>query len=240
MEEFGRDISLEEVALRAPAMARVLLHLGIPQTSFSQGTVGWALDLLAAGKTLTDVALHVELWHQECDVCWQSSTFATLVTHIEAIHHAFLRAELPRIQLLLHRAVNRETKSNALVAKAILERFAPMKAELEIHIVKEELTLFPILRALDTETLSASSKNIAKIPQSISLLTIEHSEAKSSLEQIRAVGEDFSLSFLDSPLMSVLFTGLRELERDLLAHIREEDDILFARALALADEIGTI
>jgi regulator of cell morphogenesis and NO signaling len=66
---------------------------------------------------------------------------------------------------------------------------------------------------------------------------MEHDNAKQALARIREVTENFTLPADASATLAGLYAALQQLERDLLTHIREEDDILFPRTVALEDEL---
>ncbi|AXA36908.1 MAG: hypothetical protein D6691_04030 [Candidatus Hydrogenedentota bacterium] len=170
-----------------------------------------------------------------CDVCWQTVGYSELIQHIESVHHTYLRLELPRLQTLLHRAINREPSPIALPLRTALEAFVSLKAEIEMHLMKEEQILFPMIRELEHAT-GPVAFHCGSLRNPVGVMMMEHESAKNALRTIRD-----SLDQLPPPeTLSLLVRGtaaaLKRLEADLYQHIREEDDILFPRAIALEDE----
>lgn len=227
---------LREIAASQPELAAGLVRLGLQDFERSDETLQWALETLGLGTDPRAVGVHAALWRDACDVCWQTASASAIVEHITTQHHEFLRRELPRIQLLLHRGVNREEPQAAQTVRHILDAFVPLKAEIEMHLLKEEQILFPLVRQLEVAS-EPFAVHCGSVRNPISVMMIEHENAESALRRIRELTGNFGVPAEASPLRRALWTALRQLDLDLRAHIREENDILFPLTIALEDEL---
>ncbi|MGC8841174.1 MAG: hemerythrin domain-containing protein [Candidatus Sumerlaeaceae bacterium] len=236
MSSVGLETSLNALAAAAPELATVLERFGITPQAYQEQSLGWALEVLGFGANEAALVDHAALWRDACEVCWQTTTVDDIIEHILRQHHAYLRLELPRLQMLLHRAVNRESTPSARVAHTLLDAFVPLKAELEMHLLKEEQILFPLIRDLAAAAEPFQS-HCGSVRNPISVMMTEHDNAKEALQRFRQATLNFRMEPELSPLMRALYAGLAQLERDLLAHIREEDGILFPRSIAIEDEL---
>ncbi len=236
MGEFSTLTRLSNLRSLAPEFFDALAVLGLNRLQDEELTVEQALEVLHIPRPEDVLTRHLPLWRSVCDVCWPHQTVTTLIRHILEQHHEFLRLELPRLQFLLHRALNREAGGAASTAKAILEAFVPLKAEIEMHLLKEEQILFPLCEQLENAS-EPFMAHCGSVRNPIGVMMAEHDNAKQALARIREVTEKFSSPEEASPSMRALYAALRQLERDLTAHIREEDDILFPRVVAIEDEL---
>jgi regulator of cell morphogenesis and NO signaling len=193
-------------------------------------------------EIFTELAIDPNQWQTvrnayttHCDVCWQTIRYSELIQHIESVHHTYLRLELPRLQTLLHRAINRELSSIAQPLHLALESFVSLKGEIEVHLMKEEQILFPMIRELERAT-GPVAFHCGSLRNPVGVMMIEHESAKNALRTIRDALIQLPPPQTLSLLVRGTVAGLKRLEVDLYQHIREEDDILFPRAIALEDE----
>jgi len=150
---------------------------------------------------------------------WQTASLADLIDHILTKHHAWLKTELPRLDRLRQKvtAADRATHADSLLPLG--ETFQALRQELEAHMMKEELVLFPMIRA--------GSSSVAN---PIRVMEQEHDSAGLALERMRAVTGNYTLPTDACNSYRALFAGLQELEADLHRHIHLENNILFPRA----------
>jgi regulator of cell morphogenesis and NO signaling len=236
MTENALESTLSELAKSQPNVAHAIERLGVAASRYPTLTARTVLEQLGLPANLEAPLKHSSLWIDGCDVCWQSASLSDIIAHILAQHHEFLRLELPRIQLLLHRLLSRESADIATRAKAILDAFVPLKAEVEMHLMKEEQILFPLTQQIENAA-EPFSFHCGSVRNPISVMMMEHDNAKQALARIREVTENFTLPADATATLAGLYAALQQLERDLLTHIREEDDILFPRTVALEDEL---
>jgi regulator of cell morphogenesis and NO signaling len=157
---------------------------------------------------------------------WESATLTGLIEHILGTHHAYLRGALPKL------AESAEAEGPGALRKTVLE----LKSELESHMWKEEMVLFPLIRVLEESRSSgkpAPPAHCGSVRNPISVMGQEHQAARQALLEIRRLTRKYEIPAGASSQVQALVTGLREFDQDLQQHIHLEDDILFPRAIEL-------
>src|SRR4051812_17106319 len=79
---------------------------------------------------------------------WVREPLFALIDHIVGTYHDELREVLPRIERLSAAAVDGAPAYGALTG-AIAHVATELSSDLQAHMMKEELVLFPAIRALD-------------------------------------------------------------------------------------------
>ena len=74
-----------------------------------------------------------------------------LANHIEQTHHAYLKAELPRLDAITQKVVEVHGITDRRLAD-VRRAFVTLYEELVGHLVKEEQILFPMIRQLEAAT----------------------------------------------------------------------------------------
>lgn len=162
---------------------------------------------------------------------WSQETLSALVDHIETMHHERLREEFPRLALLARSAVEAEGNRRPELAE-VRSVLAGLTAELEQHMHKEEMILFPAVRALDQGRMPNFPPQAIGGP--IQVMLHEHDDADRDLKRLHELTGGYVVPEEAPALLRSLYDGLAWLEKDLEEHIREENDILFPRTLELA------
>lgn len=151
---------------------------------------------------------------------WRAAPLEALIDHILEHHHAYLRAELPRLRgrMAAVRAAHGERDGARLEE---LDRvLSGLRQELEMHMHKEELILFPAIR-----------RGEPWIRQPIALMEMEHESAGAALASLRRLTSGYQPPQHACATYRALYSGLEELEKDLHVHIHLENNILFPRAI---------
>jgi regulator of cell morphogenesis and NO signaling len=164
---------------------------------------------------------------------WSAAPLTELIRHIVDTHHAYLGRELPAIQSRLdkvYRVYNQRYGPSLIGLPAV---FGALRAELEMHLRKEEMILFPAIAAYEAAV--SSGQNLPRVPfgsvaNPIAMMNDEHESAGEALANIRAITRNFEVPDYACVTYRALMSGLEELERDLHMHIHLENNILFVRA----------
>lgn len=151
-----------------------------------------------------------------------------LCAHITAVHHGYLREELPRLLFMTRKvaAVHGDSESRLVVIRDIFSNFA---TELTHHMLDEEQTVFPRIMAAAR---SEDREDRAALRASIDELQHEHEAAGSALMQLRELTDGFTPPAWACNTFRAMYDGLQRLERDMHQHVHKENNVLFARALA--------
>lgn len=151
-----------------------------------------------------------------------------LIQHIVDKHHAYLRAELPRIHAMSQRVANVHGGHTPALVE-LFEVFCAMAEELDGHMMKEERILFPAIQSLCT-----GSVGVMPLDGPVACMLQEHDDAGAALARMRGLTHDFNPPPEACNTYRALFAGLAELEEDLHRHIHLENAVLFPQALAMA------
>ena len=149
-----------------------------------------------------------------------------LIQHIVDKHHAYLRAELPRIHAMSERVAKVHGGHTPTLIE-VFEVFCAMEDELQGHMMKEEQILFPAIQALCT------GSKVMPLDGPVACMLQEHDDAGQALARMRELTKGFTPPPDACNTYRALFAGLAELEEDLHRHIHLENSVLFPQAMEL-------
>ncbi|MEZ5356989.1 MAG: iron-sulfur cluster repair di-iron protein, partial [Bryobacteraceae bacterium] len=152
---------------------------------------------------------------------WPNEPLEALIAYILDRHHTYLRAELPRIESWLAAVRKAHGERDGALLAELDSTFTAMKDELEAHMRKEEMVLFPAMR-----------RSEGWIGQPIAVMEHEHDSAGRALTEMRRITGGYRVPEHACATYRALYSGLQELETDLHLHIHLENNILFPRAMA--------
>lgn len=154
-----------------------------------------------------------------------------LADHIERIHHAYLHAELPRLEKMVTKvaAVHGEKEPRLIQIKDI---FLALSAELATHLMKEEQILFPMIRQLEASD-TLPTFHCGTVANPVRRMEFEHEEAGVALAQLRQLTDEFTPPAWACNTYRALLDALHTFEQDMHQHVHKENNVLFPRAIAL-------
>lgn len=155
-----------------------------------------------------------------------------LCDHIETVHHAYLREELPRLDLMTRKvaAVHGEHEPRLLEVRQVFEAF---NAEMTAHTREEDETVFPAIRQL-AATSGSKTTAAAKLKESLDKLEAEHDRAGAALARFAELTDRYTPPEWACNTFRALYDGLARLEQNTHQHVHKENNVLFPKALALA------
>lgn len=141
---------------------------------------------------------------------------ARLTRYIEERYHARHREQLPRLASMAEKVENVHFGDEHVPdgLSAVLRR---MIGELEVHMKKEELILFPAIR----------KGGVPGIGQPIAQMRADHDDHESEVAEIRRLTGGLALPEGACGTWTALYSGLAEFIGDLEAHVRLENEVLF-------------
>jgi regulator of cell morphogenesis and NO signaling len=139
-----------------------------------------------------------------------------LVDHIEAKHHAYLKEALPEISERLAVVLRAHGQHHPELFQ-VHGVFGQVRTDLEQHLVKEEVLLFP---ALSRGTPDAETRALAQT------LRDEHTAVGEMLRTLRRLNHDYVAPDDACPTYRRLLKELETMEADLFQHIHLENNIL--------------
>lgn len=170
---------------------------------------------------------------------WTTMGPAELVDHLVATHHGYLTRELPRLVALADKVAGvHGTAHPELVEVDRLVR--ELRDDLEPHLAKEELVLFPMIRELVADdggaappmpAASSMPPHCGSIRNPVTAMLREHDLAGALLEDIRRATSHFLVPDDACGSYRALYDGLVALEADTHLHVHKENHALFPMAV---------
>ncbi len=167
---------------------------------------------------------------------WANAPLSELIRHIVARHHAYVKAQLPWLEEKLAKVIEKHGPAQPDVLPPLEPVFAGLAEELESHLRKEEMILFPAIEELEAaraEGREAMLPAFGTVQNPIRMMIFEHDNAGGALAEMRRLTKDYSLPDTACPTYRALFHAFQEFEADLHQHVHLENNILFPRAIAL-------
>ncbi|MFT3859058.1 MAG: iron-sulfur cluster repair protein YtfE [Aquabacterium sp.] len=150
---------------------------------------------------------------------WTEAPTDLLIDHILHRYHAVHREQLPEL-IRLARRVEHVHGDRPECPLGLADHLENMQQELESHMQKEELVLFPLLRQ--------GTDPVVQGP--IHTMRAEHDHHGEELARLGELTNDITLPRGACNTWRALYLGLRTLREDLMAHIHLENNVLFERA----------
>jgi regulator of cell morphogenesis and NO signaling len=227
--------TVRELALQVPGATRVFENLGIDYCCGGQKPL---TEACAAAKVpVQDVLARLAEVQKDPtpanDRHYQDTTMSALIDHIVEKHHAFVRAEVPRLENLIAKVVSAHG-ANHPELNQVQQTFSDLGHELSMHLMKEEQILFPYIADMEdaaTNDAKAPASCFGTVQNPIRMMLMEHDSAGNALRTLRQVTNDYAVPADACISYKTLYQALQEFEADLHQHIHLENNILFPRAL---------
>lgn len=224
--------ALADLVRTQPSLAGIFDRLGLDYCC--HGAQTFAQACAAAGIEMTDALTAVD---RDVTVGGNSSDHlasvqlepAALADHIEAVHHLYLRAELPELDYLaakvaaVHEQCHPELAGVRRIVKALAKELLP-------HLIKEETALFPAIRALAGGGADLPARSLAA---PVAVMAAEHQKTGQMLTELRSMTAAYQAPDDACASFTGLYERLEHLEADTHLHVFEENAILFPAALAM-------
>jgi regulator of cell morphogenesis and NO signaling len=158
-----------------------------------------------------------------------------LVEHIVTSHHAFVKGAIPVLMAHTAKVASVHGGRHPEVVE-IYELMRAVAEEMTSHMQKEELMLFPYIKALAKSMREGTEPPRApfgSVANPIRMMESEHSSAGGAMERIRELTNGFRPPEDACTTYRVSFQELAQFERDLHVHVHLENNILFPRAIEM-------
>ena len=224
------EITVGEIVAARPLLARVFEKLGIDYCCGGKQTLAAVcarrgLDLSTTLSVLASADAAFAGGPAEVDAAAMNQ--AALVDHIVAVHHAYLRTELPRLVEMADRVAHKHGWRDARLEE-VSAAVRALAEEMFSHMQKEEVILFPLVCRI------AGGERDIDLAAPINQMELEHESAGGLTARLRELTDGFSPNEEACNTHRALLAGLAEFESDLHRHVHKENNILFPRALARA------
>jgi regulator of cell morphogenesis and NO signaling len=168
------------------------------------------------------------------EIDWRRASLSELTTHIVAKDHGRLRVELRTLQDFLREVYIPDRQRDLARLARLPGLLFLLDDELDRHLRREELTVFPAIGAFEKSTHSGESSALAgkSVAALVSVTISEHADILDYLAQARLITDTYGPP--PDRQYRTLFQRLGALEHDLELHIAIENERVFPRALSLA------
>jgi regulator of cell morphogenesis and NO signaling len=228
--------TVRDFALENPAATRIFERLGIDYCCGGNRTLEQACA--TANLPIDEVLRSIETATAAAEGTerdWPMAPLGELIAHIQSTHHEYTRGEIEALPQLIdkvfvvHGAAHPELEQ-------IRDTFAGLADELRMHMMKEEMMLFPYV--LRMEQAAARKAPVMPPPfgtvaNPVAMMVHEHDSAGEALREIRAASNGFTAPEGACTSFRTLYQRLATFEADLHQHIHLENNILFPRAIAM-------
>ncbi|HEY1205503.1 MAG: iron-sulfur cluster repair di-iron protein [Bryobacteraceae bacterium] len=228
--------TVRDIAAANPAAVRVFEKYGIDYCCGGHRPLAEVCTErgIAADTVLAEVEAGSR--GQAPDRDWMTARLTELIGHIVSRHHRYLNTELPALEVRLAKVVEVHGAKHPEVLGPLHSVFASLKDELEAHLQKEEMVLFPAIEELEAASTAGRRPHLppfGTVRNPIRMMEHEHDGAGQALRTMRDLTGGYQPPADACTTYPALYTGLEELEKDLHTHIHLENNILFPRAVAL-------
>jgi regulator of cell morphogenesis and NO signaling len=226
-----------EIAAEMPCATREFEKLGIDYCCGGSRTLGEACAEanISIDEALVRLEKSLASTQPGDSRDWQNQLLADLIGHITSTHHAFVRAESPRVEALAAKVVGVHGKNHPELLQ-VQQVFAALAQELSVHLMKEEQVLFPYVVRMEESVLAgepAPPAMFGTVVNPIRMMMQEHDGAGNALRSLRTITNDYQVPEDACISYRTLYQALQGFESDLHQHIHLENNILFPRAVAM-------
>lgn len=213
------DQSLGLLARTIPGATRVFHAHHLDFCCGGKQTLQMAAD--KAGLDASVISAQLDALREASDevVDWTDASTADLIGHILTRYHERHREQLPEL-IRLARRVESVHGDRPECPLGLADHLETMQQELESHMQKEEVVLFPMFLHGKPEDPRAP----------VQVMRMEHDHHGTELAKLEALTNDITLPRGACNTWRALYLGLNTLREDLMAHIHLENNVLFERA----------
>ena len=216
--------TLGDLVTANPALANELVRRGLDPCC--GGGRRFADACAAAGLDAEAVAAELATVDEPASPpAWATMGLVQLVDHVEATHHRYLDAELPRLDDLAVTVLRVHGERHPELA-GVRRLVAELRLDLVPHLAKEERVLFPAVRAL---AVADGADPWLQAP--IGVMRLEHDHAGNLLDDLRAITGGYAAPDDACASYRALYAGLAALDDDTRLHVHKENNVLFPAVL---------
>jgi len=215
MKTITREMPIGEIVATLPQTANYFIKENVDFCCGGQRALAEAIldSDLSIEKVLKDLE-SIKNTSTKKYKAWQEGTSEEIIDHIIKKHHQFLRENLPLISDLAFKVLYVHGKEHEVLFQ-VHELFNALRSELERHLIKEEIFLFPAIH----------EGNEALIKE----LMDEHDGAGDLIKEIKEITDHYKLPEDACQSYKLLFNKLEALEIDTYNHVHLENNILFKK-----------
>lgn len=155
-----------------------------------------------------------------------------LSNYIVNTHHKYVLKTLPELVFYTQKIASVHGENHAELVE-VAELFQQINAELLQHLKNEEEVLFPAIKMVIEENQSEAKKTVVS---EITRMFGEHDFAGGAMDEINRKTHGYKIPEDACNTYRVAFQLLEQFEDDLHSHVHLENNLLFPKALLLAEK----
>lgn len=161
-----------------------------------------------------------------------------LADYIEKRHHAYVKEKIPFLKAKLAKLCSVHGEHHPELFE-VEELFTESAQNLSMHLMKEELILFPQIRKLvkASKGESVDLSDLQGVESPIKVMLAEHDAEGDRFKTISELTNGYQTPDNGCNTYEVTMRTLQEFEEDLHRHIHLENNILFPEALILEEKL---
>lgn len=174
------------------------------------------------------------------EVHYTEFSLTQLIDHIVNIHHQYVVNSIPSLKAYLQKIAMVHGERHPEL-HSIKDLFFAAADALSEHLKKEELILFPYIKAMDEANSShfhLSKPHFGHIENPIHMMENDHDVEGERFREIARLSNNYTIPTDGCQTYRVAFAMLKEFEEDLHTHIHLENNILFPKAIALYNQMN--
>jgi regulator of cell morphogenesis and NO signaling len=217
--EHLRDRKVGEIAANLAGATGVFRRFRIDFCCHGDVTLDEATKARGLDLGEVELALNALDASQPSETSELPSETGELIDYIVARYHETHRRQLPEL-IALSRRVELVHAGKPGVPAGLADILQKALGELEVHMRKEELMIFPAMCRGGSE---------GRFDGPTAMLREDHSDQGEMIEQVTALTNDFTVPEGGCTTWRALYSGAAEFKHDLVEHIHIENNILFSR-----------
>lgn len=238
MTPITAETTIRQIVVDLPASIRIFESFGIDYCCGGNRTLAQACaDKKSDPRALLDsIRLLSSGTPSPTPIDAATMGLTDLARHIIVTHHDALRDAFPRMSEAFAKVVRAHGGTDPRLAKA-QAIFEGLQEEMNSHMMKEEMVLFPLIAKLESAT-RLPQFHCGSVSNPIRAMESEHESAGDALAQISSLTDGHTVPANACPTYRRLMELLRWLENDLRRHVHLENNILFPRAIQTEERLA--
>ena len=229
-KQFNKDERIGKVVIDFPKSTEIFMKYNIDFCCGGNRSVDIAIKEdnpgASIGKILDEVNESYDNFLGESydKIDWEDKSMTELLEFVENTHHSFLKKTLPVTEELLLKIFKVHYSHDKELLIEMYKLFSLLKADISIHLIKEEEELFPWIKEYEKTQDKETLKRVLKI---MGDTEDEHDAAGDILKSLRKLTNNYTLPEFGCRTFKMVYDRLEEIESDLFHHIHLENNVLF-------------
>lgn len=230
IKNFNKNQKLGEIVSIFPKAADLFMQNQIDFCCGGDRTLEYALK--EKGIEVKEILDQLESLYEDYrskvndEIDWRTAKYSDIIDFIENTHHAFMKKELPVTEELVTKILKVHFIDNGEMLTKVHKLFGQLKSELEMHLIKEEQSLFTKIKEYEK---NPSEELLDKIVDEIVGTEDEHDVAGDILKELRQVTNNYEVPPTGCATFELTYKKIEAIESDLFRHIHLENNIMHDR-----------